>query len=208
MTAPAMELDHVVLGVTDLEAAAQRLSDQHRLTAVPGGRHASAGTHNSIVPLGDAYLELLAVEEEAVAQTSPFGRWVLERVADADTWLGWCLRTDDLDGVCARLGLEPMAMERGKLSWRIAGVQRVWEDPSLPFFIQWDVPDDQLPGRAGGPTSASDAPLSALEVGADEAAVRAWAGDLPGSVRIVDGPPGILAVAVAGAGGVEVIRNQ
>jgi hypothetical protein len=37
--------------------------------------------------------------------------------------------------------------------------------------------------------------------------VRAWAGDLPGSVRIVDGPSGILAVAVAGAAGVEVIRG-
>ena len=207
MTALAMELDHVVLGVRDLEAAATRLEDQHRLTAVPGGRHEAAGTHNRIVPLGDAYLELLAVEDEAAVQTSPFGRWVLERIAGADTWLGWCLRTDDLDGVCARLGLEPMAMQRGTLSWRIAGVQRVWEDPSLPFFIQWDVPDDQLPGRAGGPTSASDARLSALEVAGDEATVRAWAGDLPGSVRIVDGPPGILAVAVAGAAGVEVIRG-
>ena len=110
-----MQLDHVVLGVPDLEAAARRLEDQHRLTAVPGGRHESAGTHNWIVPLGDAYLELLAVEDEAAAKTSPFGRWVLERVTGADTWLGWCLRTDDLDGVCARLGLEPMSMSRGEL---------------------------------------------------------------------------------------------
>jgi hypothetical protein len=207
MTASAMELDHVVLGVRDLEAAARRLEDEHRLTAVPGGRHESAGTHNWIVPLGDAYLELLAVEDESAAQTSPFGRWVLERVGGADGWLGWCLRTDDLDGVCERLGLEPMAMSRGDLRWRIAGVQRVGQDPSLPFFIQWDVPDEQLPGRAGGPTSAGDARLSALEVGGDKAAVTAWAGDLPGSVRIVDGPPGILAVAIAGAGGVELIRG-
>ena len=172
-----------------------------------GGRHEAAGTHNWIIPLGDAYLELLAVEDEAAAQASPFGRWVLERVGGADAWLGWCLRTDDLEGVCERLGLEPMSMSRGDLRWRIAGVQRVWEDPSLPFFIQWDVPDEQLPGRAGGPTSAGDARLSAVEVGGDAAAVRDWAGELPGSVRIVDGPPGILAVAVAGAGGVEVIRG-
>jgi hypothetical protein len=202
-----VELDHVVLGVQDLEAAARRLERDHRLTAAPGGRHDAAGTHNWIVPLGDAYLELIAVEDEARAQDSPFGRWVLQGTAEGDRWLGWCLRTDDIRAIGDRLGLDPHAMSRGDLRWRIAGFERALRNPSFPFFIEWDVSDEQLPGRSGGPTSAADVRLSALEVGADEGALRHWAGELPGSVRIVDGPPGIHAVAVAGAGGVEVIRG-
>jgi hypothetical protein len=93
-----------------------------------------------------------------------------------------------------------------ELRWRLAGLERAREEPWRPFFISWDVPDDELPGRAGGETQASGARLAALEVGADEAELREWAGDLPGSVRVVDGPPGIHAVAVAGAGGTEVLR--
>src|SRR5690242_18786208 len=63
-----VELDHVVAGVADLRAAARRLDHRHRLTAVEGGRHESAGTHNMIVPLDDAYLELLAIEDRERAQ--------------------------------------------------------------------------------------------------------------------------------------------
>jgi hypothetical protein len=98
-------------------------------------------------------------------------------------------------------------MKRDGLTWRIAGFERTRRDPAFPFFIEWDVPLDDLPGRAGGETSASDARLTAVEVSADEHALRDWVGDLPGSVRVVDGPPGVRAVAVAGAGGVEVIRG-
>jgi Glyoxalase-like domain len=202
-----LELDHVVLGVADLEAAAARLHERHRLTAVEGGRHKAAGTSNWIVPLDDAYIELLTVEDPARAQDSPFGRWMLERAGKPDAWIGWCLRTDDLDGVCARLGVDPHPMARGALRWRIAGVERAWRDPSVPFFIQWDAPRSEWPGRAGGPTQASDARLTAVEVGADEAVLRDWAGELPGTIRVTAGPPCVHSVTVAGAGGVEVIRG-
>jgi hypothetical protein len=207
-----IELDHVILGVRDLEAATARFEAEHRLTAVHGGRHDAAGTENWIVPLGDAYIELLSVADPEVAASSPFGRWVADRVGAEDAWLGWCLRTGDLDGVADRLGLDVRSMGRdrpggGRLSWRVAGLKQSWADPALPFFIQWDMPDDDLPGRSGGPTQASDARLAAVEVGADEAALREWAGELPGSVRVAGGPPGVHAVTVAGAGGVEVIRG-
>ena len=39
---------------------------------------------------------------------------------------------------------------------------------------------------------------------------RAWAlfglGDLPGTVRVTAGPPGVHSVAVAGAGGIEILQ--
>lgn len=204
-----MELDHVVAGVADLEAAARRLEERHRLTAVEGGSHEAAGTHNWIVPLDDAYIELLTVEDETRAQDTRFGRWMLSRAGQPDAWIGWCLRTDDLDAVCARLGVDPHGMARGGLRWRLAGVERAWRDPSVPFFIQWDAPASEWPGRSGGPTQATDARLTAVEVGSSSSLLRDWVGDgeLPGTVRVTDGPPGIHAVTVAGAGGVEVIRE-
>jgi hypothetical protein len=207
-----VELDHVILGVRDLRASAARLEERHRLAASPGGRHDAAGTENWIVALGDAYIELLAVADPAVAAENAFGRWVADRVSDEDVWLGWCLRTGDLDGVADRLGLEVRSMERdrpggGHLSWRVAGLKQAWEDPALPFFIQWNVPADDLPGRAGAEAHARDARIAAVEVGGDEAVLREWAGDLPGTVRVTDGRPGVHSVAVAGAGGVEVVRG-
>ena len=131
-----MDLDRVILGVSDLEAAARRLEERHRLTAVPGGRHEAAGTHNWIVPLDDAYIELIAVEDPETARRHPFGRWVLHGATDDCAWIGWVLRTDDIDATCARLGLEPHPMQRGSLRWRMAGFQRAFREPSLPFFIQ------------------------------------------------------------------------
>ena len=208
----SVDLDHVILAVSDLDATARRLESEHRLPSVPGGRHKGLGTENRIVPLGDAYIELMGVADRDEAQANPLGAWVLDRTAGGDAWLAWCLRTDDLDAVCGRLGLEPQAMSRARpdgveLRWRLAGLDRAQDEPWRPFFIQWEVPDDQLPGRTGGETQAAGARLAAVEVSADEAALRDWAGDLPGSVRITDGPPGVRAVAVAGSGGMEVLRS-
>ena len=208
-----MDLDHVILGVSDLAAAARRLEAEHRLPSVPGGRHEGLGTENRIVPLGDAYIELMGVADADEAGANPFGAWVRDQVAAGDVWLGWCLRTDDLDAVCARLGLDPLPMTRLRpdgfqMGWRLAGLELAREEPWRPFFIQWEVPDEELPGRAGGETQASGARIAAVEVAADEDALREWVGDLPGSVRIADGSPGVQAVAVAGAGGMEVLRAR
>ena len=71
-----MELDHVLIAVTNLEAAAREFETRHRLSSVEGGRHLAWGTANRIVPLGSSYIELIAVVDEAVAGDSAFGRWV------------------------------------------------------------------------------------------------------------------------------------
>ena len=47
-----MELDHVLIAVTDLEAAAREFEARHGLSSVEGGRHRDWGTANRIVPLG------------------------------------------------------------------------------------------------------------------------------------------------------------
>jgi hypothetical protein len=206
-----IELDHVILAASDVDALAARLESEHRLPSVPGGRHVGLGTENRIVALGDSYLELMGVADRDEAAGNPLGRWVLERVGSGESYLGWCVRTDDLDGVCARLDLEAQPMSRARpdgveLRWRLAGLERAIADPARPFFIQWDVPEEELPGRAGGAAGAADARLAAVEVGADERALEDWLGEVPGTVRIAEGSPGVHAVTVAGAGGIEVVR--
>ena len=206
-----IDLDHVLLATPDLDATGSRLESEHRLPSVPGGRHAGLGTENRIVPLGEAYVELVGVADRDEAAATPFGSWVLGQIEGGEAWIGWCLRTDDLDGVCARLGLEAEAMTRSRpdgfeLRWRLAGLERAREEPWLPFFIQWDVPEDEYPGRAGGEVQATGARLAGVEVGADEDALREWVGELPGTVRVTAGQPGVHSVAVAGAGGIEVLQ--
>ena len=56
-----MELDHVLIACTDLEAAAREVEARIGLASVEGGRHRDWGTANRIVPLGSSYLELVAV---------------------------------------------------------------------------------------------------------------------------------------------------
>jgi hypothetical protein len=163
------------------------------------------------VPLGDAYIELLGAVDQGEAQGNDFGRWVLDRVADGEAWMGWCVRTDDLDATCERLKLDALPMSRSRpdgfeLRWRLAGLQQAQENPSLPFFISWEVPDDERPGRGGGEVQASGARLAAVEVGADEHELTDWLGELPGTVRIASGPPGVHSVAVAGDAGAQVVR--
>ncbi|MDX6697292.1 MAG: hypothetical protein QOE65_689 [Solirubrobacteraceae bacterium] len=206
-----IELDHVILAAPDVAALAARLESEHRLPSVAGGRHVGLGTENRIVALGDAYLELMGVADRDEAAGNPLGRWVLDRVRDGESYLGWCVRTHDLDGVCARLGLEAQPMSRTRpdgveLRWRLAGMERAVADPSRPFFIQWEVPEEELPGRAGGAAGAADAQLAAVEVGGDETALGDWLGEVPGTVRVAGGPPGVHAVTIAGAGGAEVVR--
>ena len=66
--------------MADLAAAAEEIEARHGLASIEGGRHPGWGTANRIVPLGEAYLELVAVVDEAEAAQSPFGRWVGRRV--------------------------------------------------------------------------------------------------------------------------------
>src|SRR3990170_2594576 len=47
---PAMFIDHVIYGVVDVDATAERLRREHGLGSLPGGRHLG-GTTNRLVPL-------------------------------------------------------------------------------------------------------------------------------------------------------------
>lgn len=146
----SLVLDHVIVCVDDLDEAAGRYEELHSVRSVAGGRHPGHGTANRIIPLGSNYVELLAVVDREEARTSQFGSWALARAGDPGP-AAVCLRTDDLDALCRRLGLEQSAMSRATpngatLHWRIAGLVEALS-ARKPFFIQWDTPDDVHPGK-------------------------------------------------------------
>lgn len=176
-----MRLDHVILAGGDLAAAAERLRRETGIATEPGGSHPGLGTANRVVPLsGGAYLELAGVVDEAVAARAAFGRLVAGAVrsgSDRAVPAAWCVRVRDIDAHAERLGLTATSATRTRpdgvtLRWRLAGVERSLEDPSLPFLISWDVPPDAHPGALT--VSGPDVSLVEIRLSGDPAHLERW----------------------------------
>jgi hypothetical protein len=210
-----MRIDHAVLAVGDLDDAASRLHARTGLASIPGGRHPAWGTQNRIVPLGEDYMELLAVVDRPVGEATPLGRTLLGLTRDGeDRWFSLCVRLAGLDATAARLGLtvEPGARTRPDgvtVRWRGAGIEDPRRPPWLPFFIEWDVPPDQHPGRAAADHRVGATGIVGAEVAGDAAAWDAWldGATLPVTVvEAVEAARGVRSVTVGLAdGGVVVI---
>jgi hypothetical protein len=206
-------LDHVIYAVDDLDAAGSSLFDREGLASVPGGRHEGWGTANRIVPLGDTYLELIAVVDVDEAESSEFGRGVRRALTEEQPLVGWVVATDDIGAVAKRLDLDVEEKSRetadgSTLRWRVAGIEGAMKTGALPFFVQWDVPDGERPGAAEVRHEADIQGIAWVEVCTDDRdAVGEWLGDdhdLP--VRITEGDPALAAVAIATGGGEILLR--
>jgi Glyoxalase-like domain len=204
----AIELDHVLIAVTDLAEAERTFAERYGLASIEGGRHPGWGTANRIIPLGDAYLELIAVVDESEAATSALGRWVAASATESGRPLGWAVRTSDLDDLAQRLGESPLAGSRATpagetIRWRTVGLDQAVEDPSLPFFIERS-PGSLFPGTASMPTAT----LSGLDLQGSPAKISAWLGDHALPIRIADGSPGITRIELASDDGEIVVEGD
>lgn len=205
-----LAIDHVILATADIYATSARLERDHGLVSLPGGRHAGHGTGNRIVPLGEAYIEIMGVVDEEEAAASPMGAWLRDQTADGDRVAALCLRTDarGLDATAERLGLRPLPMSRDApggvtLTWRLAGLAEAMADPSRTFFIDWQVPADLHPALGDARHRVRPTGFASVELAGDEDAIRTWLGeDVPG-VRIVAAPGSSVRAAVALADGRE-----
>ena len=158
--------DHAVIAVRGLDGAAALWRDRLGFDAQLGGRHTGRGTYNAIVRFGLDYVELISIydhaEVEARGEPNALALAALLESAEGGL-LGFALASDDLAADTVRLrgaGFDvagPTPMERLRpdgrlLQWRLAvPAGGSWGTP-LPFFIQWDVPDDERlrwepPGR-------------------------------------------------------------
>ena len=188
---PAVRIDHVIYATRDLDAAAARVQAELGLESLAGGRHEGMGTHNRIVPLGDGYLELLAIAEPTEAASSQLGAAIQAHLAEeGDGLIAWCLEVDSVEAVAERLGTAITPISREGLSARLTGLAEGLRHSWPPFFITRDpgVPDPGAAGDAGG--------FDWIEVACDAARLADWLDSAELPVRVVDGRPGIRAVGI------------
>jgi catechol 2,3-dioxygenase-like lactoylglutathione lyase family enzyme len=162
-------IDHVVIRVRDLEAAAQ---DYARLLGrAPSWRgvHPGAGTANALFRLENGYVELLSPASEG-----PLARALSDQLANhGEGVAALALATDDAGALAARLrelGIEASAPAEGEGREATSGALRRWRSTFLPaaatrgplvFAIEHLSPADALPLRAA--TQPVEATIHALD---------------------------------------------
>ena len=88
-------IDHLVIAVSDPDAAAADLEAALGLAATGGGRHERAGTFNRIIFLGDTYLELIGIRDRALAAANAIGAAALVALDAGEPGLvAWAIATD------------------------------------------------------------------------------------------------------------------
>jgi Glyoxalase-like domain len=171
-------IDHVLLAVRDLDAAAAWIRDRHGLTALPGGLHPGVGTANLIVPLGDDYLELIAVVDPAEAAASPHGHRLAAAPETGASLATWAVRVTDINALKQRLDEAGVATE-GPLPGsrrRPDGVLLEWrtlrvgsgQEPAIPFFIEWKVAAGDHPGASAVEHPAGNVLLRGVRLGSPD----------------------------------------
>ena len=160
-------VDHIVVGISDLDRGIARIEALTGVRPSVGGRHPGRGTRNALFALGRRqYTELMAPDPEQAETKDAYG---LAGFTEP-RMLMWAASTADIDSLAASLKATPTPGSRVRpdgrvLSWRTLAVA---EPGLVPFFIQWD---------AGTTHPSSDSPagctLEALSFEApDPAAVE------------------------------------
>jgi len=140
----AVQIDHIVLGISDLQAGIDQLEELTGVRPVFGGEHPNRGTHNALISLGARrYLEILAPrpEAEVVDQLR-----LLSELSDL-TPVMWAVATDDAVQTADRLATNghPTTEVVPGSRTQLDGSILEWETFQLsefgvagvPFFIEW-----------------------------------------------------------------------
>jgi len=137
-------IDHIVIAAPTLEAGVKCVYETLGVMPKMGGVHASMGTHNYLLSLGNSiYLEVIAINPVASKPDRPrwFGLDTLNENAKP-VLLTWVARTNDIKHATQNTQTvfgNVESMSRGVLNWLIT----IPLDGSLPFsgvcpsLIQW-----------------------------------------------------------------------
>lgn len=163
-------LDHIIIGVRDLEAAAQTFG--HRLGLMPsgGGIHPIGGTVNRIIVVGDTYLELIAIHKAEEAQKS-----LRERLEQTEGYFNFVLASDALEADCQAIrsrGVTLIGPVPGMLrtqdgrarGWMRADIERPDMVQRSPFLIQHDSTGEERRFRLAGWSTPPEHPLGVVKV--------------------------------------------
>ncbi len=146
--------DHLVVAVRDLAQA----SDAYRRLGFdvrPGGRNPGSGTYNAIIRFGIDYIELLSIEDPALAHDrAPSGQALAAYLASrAGGAAAWVARSDDIGGDAARaeragfrdIG-QPIPMRRARpdgheFHWQLLIPRGLAFRQAWPLLIEWGTDD-------------------------------------------------------------------
>lgn len=143
--APNVGIDHIILGVADLDKGIAELERRTGVRAAYGGAHPGRGTRNALISLGPyIYLEILAPDP---AQAVGGPDLDALRTLSALKPVGWAVNTDDAEALRRRLeskGLRLSPLVPGSRA-RPDGTLLEWatfvvtepEHEYAPFFIRW-----------------------------------------------------------------------
>lgn len=210
----SMHVDHIsyACGPDGLTACADRLASQLGVESLDGGFHPRFGTRNRIIPLrGSRYLEVVEVLDHPASDKAPFGQAVRARSEQGGGWLGWVIALDEekMAVLEERLGRPAVEGHRVQpdgtvLQWRQLGVKGLQSDPQLPFFVEWQSPEQERPSALD-----SSAELVGLELVGSPDRLADWLGSdattlmpgLPLSWSHPSGQAGLASATFATAAG-------
>ncbi len=163
-------IDHIIIGVNDLEKAAAQFDEKLGLLASGGGIHPSGGTANRIIVIGDTYLELIAVRAPEEAQQS-----LLDRLAKGEGYLNCVLGSNDIatDAEAMRgRGIPIIGPTPGQLrasdgrtrGWSRIDIERPELAQRYPFLIQHDSAGEERRLRLAGWKTPPEHPLGAIKI--------------------------------------------
>jgi len=160
------ELDHVAVGVPDLEAGTEWWERVSGVRAAPGGSHAGLGTHNALASLGGSlYLELIAVDPSQEVQ-SPARDWLA--ALDEPRPFSWCFGCDD--AVATHEAIRAAGVEAAVFPLtrtKPAGDALTWHlvyplhdlGPAIPYLIDWGNAESPAVGAPEGCRLVSATPV-------------------------------------------------
>lgn len=140
---PIAHIDHILVGISDLETGMQAFQSLTGVKPVYGGKHPT-GTHNALVSIGtNTYLELIAPQPDSDESNEmiPF----LRRLNKL-TPIGWAVSGDSvaIEQALSSAGFKISPLEPGSRITPSGDTLR-WETFSLvpevsggPFFISWN----------------------------------------------------------------------
>jgi hypothetical protein len=140
--APAAQVDHILLGIDDLDRGVEQFEKLTGVRPVYGGKH-PRGTHNALVSLGNGtYLEILALQPNV----TPTKEYAGLKKLNALTPIGWAVSSKDSAQLRSQLTSAGLVVSEARpgsrttpagkeLSWQTFELEDAFEE--APFFIVW-----------------------------------------------------------------------
>lgn len=148
MSAVPTDLDHILLGINNLNHGIAWMEERSGVRAVFGGVHPGRGTRNALLSLGPRrYLEIIT-PDPAQAAAGP-GHELVEQLRSIQEprLIGWAVHTGDLAAMAQKATAAGIAIENPRDGSRARPDGRTlrWKSFSLkddyagvlPFFIEW-----------------------------------------------------------------------